>query len=1082
MTGINYWEQGGKPTSFLAPNFLPADSGNKVTVPIGLEYDVIVEARSLSGVGILRLSSWDAPVTEGIKEFQLTKEFKTYVNAYTETSVGFLYIKDKNGTGDIEVKSIRVVEKGFGRATINGVEGFGTVKPGMTGKLSAVANFVGKVNGSNVEKPHGVYSRTSNTLAPIPFVVGTSVLELSQTNYDRLTEVGGTLVNGSSSPNGFMAQHLFAIDIVWEIEKKIKKPIPGETLSQKINWIKDNTKLFTANYYGHGTSPTGSRATLSVWSPSSQTWNPMSSNTSSAVAKVTGTFNNLNTPILSMTDGFVYFLVNADPSNGTVASSLNSDYFELIIDVKQEAVVDSKWTLHPNATLIDDDTLELNATGDNTNTITVDVEPSTDYILTCGIDIGGFVGGQLLNGQGFAWLTESMRYLTFTTSASQRTLELIVKRTTAGKTIFKRPMITQGRMMIPFEKKSGDRMVPPAPTSRNIINELFQMVPTGDGDWKIGANSYTFYDCKPNTKYTFTAKTKPTPLGGTSAICGAYKFVNAAGVETGALTFMTSSMVGEGQANQVITSPADAVKMGIYFYPESSSYSKYLKDVQLEEGMVATPYTPYKVGTSKLSTKGIHKNMIKPVKGTETSAADYNVDGWNIQAGATFTKISDYEFEFKNPIMYRAVLYNHVVTPDLVGLPVTFSSEMKGPATFVLRFISAGGFQISQVTKSTNGFLELTAVVPANAAKIHCFFEAFSGETISVKNPQLEVGLSASSFRPYAFGSTPINGIPKKNLFDGDLEMGILLGADGQNANSSSSVRPKGFIPVQGGKTYTIAPLRYVFFYDVNKNYISPQRGNGDNSAYTFTTPSNCAYVRFSTNSTSTDIKIQLEEGSAATPYEKYREISRKARKGLEMDGVRDYVQAESVVREPSYPFTIETAFTWAGKHHGGTVGIFGNAAFGLRFDELGGALNKVNFVKYDIADQRITVPFDILPNVRYVLKLIVETTKVSLYINGVWVGEFLNATPYRTDYYNNGKGAFPNSAKFIVGAQGLTTPQHQFQGVFEYVKYFDNVGTILEYDFTNPRSNWGNKIKGKNSADGLITGSPRQLNALALR
>src|SRR5699024_10383043 len=108
------------------------------------------------------------------------------------------------------------------------------------------------------------------------------------------------------------------------------------------------------------------------------------------------------------------------------------------------------------------------------------------------------------------------------------------------------------------------------------------------------------------------------------------------------------------------------------------------------------------------------------------------------------------------------------------------------------------------------------------------------------------------------------------NLFDGELEYGLIHGDTGENLPDDKQVRSKNYIQIRPNTTYTLSGYRlYPYFYNENKEYIS----NSTNQ--TFTTPSDCYYIRFRTAGTeSNDLfaNIQIEKGDTATEYEPYKE------------------------------------------------------------------------------------------------------------------------------------------------------------------------------------------------------------------
>ena len=82
------------------------------------------------------------------------------------------------------------------------------------------------------------------------------------------------------------------------------------------------------------------------------------------------------------------------------------------------------------------------------------------------------------------------------------------------------------------------------------------------------------------------------------------------------------------------------------------------------------------------------------------------------------------------------------------------------------------------------------------------------------------------------------------------------------------------YFPVEENTTYTYSNstsknIEYgLVYYDENKNILSHTITN----TKTFTTPTNCKYIRFAMKSDTLPIWVQIEEGSTATDYEPYKE------------------------------------------------------------------------------------------------------------------------------------------------------------------------------------------------------------------
>lgn len=90
------------------------------------------------------------------------------------------------------------------------------------------------------------------------------------------------------------------------------------------------------------------------------------------------------------------------------------------------------------------------------------------------------------------------------------------------------------------------------------------------------------------------------------------------------------------------------------------------------------------------------------------------------------------------------------------------------------------------------------------------------------------------------------------NQWDEEWEVGRIGSSTGQNADTGYDIRSKNYIPAFPNTDYCIKNSNtvMVFYYDGNKTFIDKTQGLVA-GAPTFTTPSNCAYIRFNTLTTS---------------------------------------------------------------------------------------------------------------------------------------------------------------------------------------------------------------------------------------
>jgi hypothetical protein len=202
------------------------------------------------------------------------------------------------------------------------------------------ANLVGKIISSNVENPHSIKWTTVLTGLSVP---STGWSDESQGVINAVATLNGSTSAQTRSTNGQQAQALFSFDIVQEIERNIGR-IPSNTMTGKLQWIKDNITSMTFNWYGYGTGPLGNKAYLGLWSTSGSWIAPWTSSTSSTIQKVSNVISTAAVQAGSYVDanGFVNIVAYADASDGVTASVVNTDYVELVITLSATAVLDTR--------------------------------------------------------------------------------------------------------------------------------------------------------------------------------------------------------------------------------------------------------------------------------------------------------------------------------------------------------------------------------------------------------------------------------------------------------------------------------------------------------------------------------------------------------------------------------------------------------------------------------------------------------------------------------------------------------------------------------------------------------------------
>lgn len=207
------------------------------------------------------------------------------------------------------------------------------------------ANFIGKVAGSTTVNPHVAKVAVASSLqSPSNFSV-----ESSQGGYSNLSSIDGGYLAYPTSVNGQIAQALFSFDLVEAVQQS-HSIIPGNTLAEKVSWLKVNINKLTINWWGFGSSPFGNKARIDCWG-STDSWinlNQHTENESFVLRYIFDNASDMNFYINSQ--GFIHFIAYAEPSDGITASVINTDFVSLDVELSTDIKTNLKlqWM---NATL-----------------------------------------------------------------------------------------------------------------------------------------------------------------------------------------------------------------------------------------------------------------------------------------------------------------------------------------------------------------------------------------------------------------------------------------------------------------------------------------------------------------------------------------------------------------------------------------------------------------------------------------------------------------------------------------------------------------------------------------------------------
>lgn len=191
-------------------------------------------------------------------------------------------------------------------------------------------NYVGKVSGSTTVNPHFAGSNAVSTTLVLPSGTWTELNASAITSVSTVNNVGATYTTALTA--GRMAQVRLSFNLIEAIQRKYNLVLAGDTAT-KVAWLKQNIASFYCKADVKGSSATGNKATMQRYQPTSNTWQDNGNHTSANFARLTSAGSSTFGSYID-SNGYVHFLLNADPASASIASQIVVDYFELELTLK----------------------------------------------------------------------------------------------------------------------------------------------------------------------------------------------------------------------------------------------------------------------------------------------------------------------------------------------------------------------------------------------------------------------------------------------------------------------------------------------------------------------------------------------------------------------------------------------------------------------------------------------------------------------------------------------------------------------------------------------------------------------------
>ena len=378
-----------------------------------------------------------------------------------------------------------------------------------------------------------------------------------------------------------------------------------------------------------------------------------------------------------------------------------------------------------------------------------------------------------------------------------------------------------------------------------------------------GSNDRSIWiECKPNTDYSFYFKqiALSTSTTADNIQVGIYNAEPVAQLTGTRVWSRTRNLATEDfPYGWTFNSGNNSYIMIKIAQVQRTDFLQSLESLIIVEGKIIDGYRPYGNYT-KIKTKG--KNLLD-IEDITPITNITNIDGI-ITINGSFTSTI---WALSNHIVLKA---NKTYTLSLTN---TYADA--GDSSFVLRNNDTNKF----VVKFTDGSASYTPIedVVVNQLRLYNNSITFDNYSFSI---QLEENSQATTYEPYKSKETLIN-LDKENLFDKNNANIINCNVNANTISTSNNAKTL-YIPITGGKTYTISKIASSRFrigtteiIPANNVTISNYQANDSGTSITVTTSSSanylCVYYFLNGTDTSTEQEIldsiKIYESENPTPY-----------------------------------------------------------------------------------------------------------------------------------------------------------------------------------------------------------------------
>ena len=203
-------------------------------------------------------------------------------------------------------------------------------------KINITLDYQNKIAGSVVENPHKAAAGFSSVIPTPAQVTG----EVSQNAYNALSALDGDVTSPYTATNKDMTYFLVQWNVLEALERELGSKFfidrGATTTKEKVEIARTILTVINPAFWGYGKSPSGNKLNFQIWINNSS-WAGTRSHNASTVTKMEYNSTGASTNNYISDDGYLYASAYAEPSDGTVASTVVGDCAQLNLEIEISA-------------------------------------------------------------------------------------------------------------------------------------------------------------------------------------------------------------------------------------------------------------------------------------------------------------------------------------------------------------------------------------------------------------------------------------------------------------------------------------------------------------------------------------------------------------------------------------------------------------------------------------------------------------------------------------------------------------------------------------------------------------------------